>query len=244
MAVQINTDELKGCKSYFNWIFEQVKPAESSAEDVKVLEALCRLLFDTDYIWEIEEDGIRAKDATDIRQVYAKKVGAENGKNEREIDRIWKSVHGKCSVLELIYGMCVRLDEMVNEGETGSMISEFFRILCGNLGFFDKKFVKCSDFDWADELISNKIGHEFSQGWHNFSVSLTQFEHWKACILRFMSRKYDANGSGGGLFPLRNWVAGVSKDQRKVSIWYQMNTWLDENLDDEAQFSFEKFMEN
>ena len=50
MAVQINTDELKGCKSYFNWIFEQVKPAESSAEDVKVLEALCRLLFDTDYI--------------------------------------------------------------------------------------------------------------------------------------------------------------------------------------------------
>ena len=37
-----------------------------------------------------------------------------------------------------------------------------------------------------------------------------------------MDRKYRSNGSGGGLFPLKN----PTMDQREVEIWYQMSSYL------------------
>ena len=205
MAVQIDTEELKGCKTYFNWIFDQVQPAVKDTEKERMV-TLCRLLFGTDFVCEIEEDSIRAKDATDIRKVYAEKTGEEAGKNEREIDRIWKSVHGKCSVLELIFSMCVRLDDMVNEGEEGAMIPVFFNILADNIGITDEK---------TDP---------------------------KVAVERFMKREYNADGTGGGLFPLKKWSKKSDRDQRKVSIWYQMNAWLNENLDEDEHFMIEKFL--
>lgn len=225
MAVQIDTEELQGCRSYFRWIADKV--GDSAPEE------LLKLMFSTDFLWDIEEDGIRAKDSTDMRKVYAEDVGGSLDKSERDIDRIWKSVHGKCSVLELIVNLCVRMEEMVNEGEAGEMVPDFFRILCGNLGVFDKKLIRCDGPE----------GNQISQGWHSFNVPLAQTEHWTACILRFMNRKYEADGSGGGLFPLEKWSAESGKDQRKVPIWYQMNTWLDENLDEDEHFMIEKWNE-
>ena len=209
MAVQIQTEELTGCKSYFSWITGQIvmKEEEPAGSEEAVFEDLCRLLFETDYFYGIEEDGIRAKDATDLRKVYAEKVGSALGKNEREIDRIWKSVHGKCSVLELILSLCIRLDEMVNEGEEGAMVALFFRILTENIGL--------------------KSGSP---------------EDWKGRIERLMKREYHPDGSGGGLFPLKKWSRKTGKDQRMVSIWYQMNAWLDENLDEEEHFQVEKWV--
>lgn len=208
MAVQIDADELKGCKSYFDWIFGQIKPAVKDPQK-EYMENLCRLMFETDYVCEIDEDSIRAKDATDIRKVYAEKVGTESNKNEREIDRIWKTVHGKCSVLELIFSMCVRLDDMVNEGEEGSMIPLFFVIMVNNIGLVD--------------------------------VNTTR-DVWITSMKRFMERKYNADGSGGGMFPLKKWSKKSDRDQRKVSIWYQMNAWLNENLDEDEHFMIEKFL--
>ena len=220
MAVQIDTDELKGCKSYFLWIADKIQPVKENQEGSRwdIPESLCRLMLSTDYFYEMEEDGIRAKDAVDLRKIYAEEVGKKAGKNERETDRIWKSVHGKCSVLELIFSLCVRLDEMVNEGEEGAMVPDFFRILCGNIGFNTGKDAE-------------KVSHEDSQ------------QYWKADLCRMMERKYEADGSGGGLFPLKKWSENSSKDQRKVSIWYQMNTWLDENLDENEHFMIKKSAE-
>ena len=217
MAVQIQTEELTGCKSYFSWIFGQVKPVVA-ASDLERLEKLCRLLFETDYFYGVEEDGIRAKDATDLRKVYAEKVGSEAGKNEREMDRIWKSVHGKCSALELIFSMCIRLDEMVNEGEEGAMIPMFFLILISNAGLNPEP-----------NLEEN-------------GKQKTPEEVWKARIDRLMKREYHPDGSGGGLFPLKKWNRKTGKDQRMVSIWYQMNAWLGENLDEEEHFQVEKWV--
>ena len=216
MATQINTEELSGCISYLEWMIGKVQPAENGQDD-KLLERLCRFLFGIDYSYEVAEDDIRAKDAVDMRKVYAEEAGSEAGKNEHDIDRIWKSIHGKCSVMELILRICTRLDEMVNEGEEGSMVPVFFLILCENAGFLETK----------DGETENDKDPE---------------NDWKDTVERLMDRKYEADGSGGGLFPLKKWEPDSEKDQRKIPIWDQMNAWLNENLDDEEHFMVEKFV--
>lgn len=253
MAVQIEVDEMKGCPGYFEWMMKGIlgdncsdlmKSKDKScgavcgstdeckkcavycywdnAFDCGVncgeycadgsIVNICRAMFETDFICclgtedTIKNDEIRAKDAMELRRRYAAVVGSEADKSERDIDRIWKSVHGKCSVLELILSICYRLDTMVNEDEPGAMVGMFFMILIRNMGF---------------DLSGKKDNRE----------------HISAVIDRFLKRNYEADGSGGGLFPLKKWSAeGGSKDQRTVSIWYQMGTWLNEHLDDEAHF--------
>ena len=190
-----------------------------SARQGNAIEAVARVMFEVDFICPaegisdgrgtaetIKDDEIRATDAMELRRRYADEVGISAGKSERDTDRIWKSIHGKCSVLELILSLCFRLDEMLNEDEPEQMVGEFFGIFLRNLGLENAVQTK------EDRLeVLSKIS-------------------------RFMERKYKADGSGGGLFPLREWSVETGKDQRKVSIWYQMNTWLNEHLDEEEHF--------
>lgn len=54
-----------------------------------------------------------------------------------------------------------------------------------------------------------------------------RFNDIKEIVERFLDRRYSSDGSGGGIYPLRN----AEKDQRKVELWYQMAAYL---LEDEA----------
>lgn len=228
MAVQINIDELKGCPSYLDWILDKIccQSVTLSGEnsDGKLGEKggmcsgscsgmcsagsaicdICRVMFDTDFIWDekIKEDEIRATDAMELRRRYADEIGANLAKNEHDIDRIWKSVHGKCSVLEVLVSICFRLDEMLNENEPGEMVGMFFDILCGNLGF-----VFSEAFDEAETV---------------------------RIIERFLKREYAEDGSGGGLFPVVLPIG--NKNQKVLPIWYQMNAWLAEHMDEDEHF--------
>lgn len=217
MAVQINLDELKGCPSYLDWILDKIccQSVTLSEEDDDYINRgscsagsaivdICRVMFDTDFIWDekIKEDEIRATDAMELRRRYADEIGANLAKNEHDIDRIWKSVHGKCSVLEVLVSICFRLDEMLNENEPGEMVGMFFDILCGNLGFvFSEAF---------DEAKTVRI------------------------IERFLKREYAEDGSGGGLFPIVLPIG--NKNQKVLPIWYQMNAWLAEHMDEDEHF--------
>lgn len=247
MAVQIKVDEMEGCLSYFDWMMNSIFGYDSCKDicsdawkctgksdkecSVKASEKCsvkcardsivesCRVMFETDFICypgnedTIKNDEIRAKDAMELRRRYAEEVGKNANKTKIEIDRIWKSVHGNCSVLELILMLCVRLDEMVNEEESGSMVGLFFNILTTNLGF-----ISCKMADSEEEKDDRN------------AIIL-------AGIDRFLMRKYNADGTGGGLFPLKKWSSERgSKDQREVPIWLQMNAWLSEHLDEDEHF--------
>lgn len=234
MTLQIEVDEMKGCSSYFEWLMKVISAEKEKVDACTVktsktgsgigadgvsrtgadgapLRQICRVMFETDFICclgteqTIKEDEIRAKDAMELRRRYAESVGADAGKSEREIDRIWKSIHGNCSVLELILSICYRLDAMVNEEEPGTMVGMFFRILIGNLGF---------------DLKKKEI----------------QKEQISVIIDRFLRHEYGPDGTGGGLFPIKKWDLESSKDMRGLSIWYQMNAWLNEHLDEEEHF--------
>jgi len=97
------------------------------------------------------------------------------------------------------------------------MVGMFFRILITNLGFSEMNDT-CKDGSKAADSEEEK-------------------DDRKAVIDRFLRREYSQDGSGGGLFPLAKWSQERgSKDQRKVSLWYQMNAWLSEHLDEEERF--------
>ena len=237
MAFQIDCDELKGCKTYLGWILDKIdgRPEDKSSAGEFISEGvsvenykktvnllasdisreLCRVLFETDFRWsdEIVEDEIRAKDALEVRKEYANEIGKDQEKSKRDTDRIWKSILGKTSVLEVIFRLCMHLDEMTNEGEPGSMIWIFYRILINNLGLDS---MDDEDFDHRKEDVET---------------------FWNTSLTRFLDRTYAADGSGGGLFPIREWsISGGYNDQKKVPIWDQMNIWLGEHLDDDGFF--------
>lgn len=209
MAVQINLEELKGCRSYFDWITEKLKDDKNTPE-----KDICLKLFATDFIWDpaIKEDEIRAADAMEMRKVYSEEVGSENRKTGRDMDKIWKSILGKASVLEVLFRLCFQLDQMLNEDEPGSMMPLFFGIMMKNLGL---------------DTLKKGSGEDAEEDFQ---------KDFRDRIGRFLDRKYNENGSEGGLFPLKNMSEKGSEDMRKVSLWYQMNAWLNENLDEDEHF--------
>jgi len=200
MAVQIKVDELQGCETYLKWLM--------SKSGIKNCE-LCKRLFETDFAWSVDADEIRAKDAVELRRIYSDEVGLSEGKSVREIDRIWKSIGGKCSVFELLLKLAMQLDSLVNEEEEGSRISYFMEVFMRNLGL-----------DFSVSCVADNENREDRE------------EDFREKIDRFIERKYGRDGSGGGLFPLKK----TSKDQRKEPIWNQMNEWLNEHLDEDCCF--------
>lgn len=257
MAVQVKADELEGCRSYFDWMIDKLDsvPDDFNAESMhsSISRELCRVLFAIDFRWlrdggDIEKaDETRAKDALEIRKIYAEEEGSAAGKTDREIDRIWKSVHGKTSVLELIFSLCKYLDAMVNEEEEGSMIGVFFRILIHNLGLDDY-----SDWDFGEDSVdfAGKIsgigqvsGEETGKKSSETEIKMAERSHrsaeireiWAGRVRQWMDREYFESGCCGGIFPLERWKSG-DKDQRKTSLWYQLNIWLGEHLDEDGRF--------
>ena len=129
MATQIKMEELQGCKSYLTWLQEKSYISLDIAQP----------LFDMDFEWSVKEDEIRARDALGIRKEYANDVGHSEKKSKRDIDRIWKSICGKCSLLEILVSMAKHIDQMVNEGEEGQMVPVFVRVFLINMGINDCK---------------------------------------------------------------------------------------------------------
>ena len=258
MATQLKSDELNGCKSYFEWLCEWIIPEghryimvnresrkkiftklllndinkekiagednlgnkciknlgqecaeppsceESETEEDIGKVKLCRFLYGVDFTVGDEgcpEDETQATNGMELRRRYAESVGKESGKSERDIDRIWKTIHGKCSVLELLVHLCIRLDEMTNEEESGKTVSKFFDLILENL---------------AIDITDSEAG-------------------WSSVIGDFLHRNYSKDGSGGGLFPVKD--IG-DKDARKMPIWFQLNAWLNEHLDENAEFKW------
>ena len=205
MAIQVKVDELEGCQTYLSWMVEKAKIEKETG----------KALFGIDFVSEMAEDDIRARDGLDLRKDYAKEAGEKAGKNDREKDRIWKSIHGKCSVMELFLKLSMQLDSMTNEGIFGEKTPYFMEVFLKNLGIW--KNSEGSEGDKKGTSEGSRSGFE---------------EVLKASVDRFLERKYAEDGSGGGLFPIQN----NEKDQRKEPIWNQMNTWLGEHLDEDYEF--------
>jgi hypothetical protein len=103
------------------------------------------------------------------------------------------------SVLEVLIALAERMDFQLYSPEMGFRSSEWFWSYIKHLGLDSY-----SDDVMFDSDIMGDIDRSLDV---------------------FLNRKYDALGRGG-IFPLHK---KVSKDQRKVELWYQMMFYLDEN---------------
>lgn len=108
-----------------------------------------------------------------------------------------------CSIFEMLIALARRMEfELCSAESSQDRTTTYFWELIGNLGLMAL----------SDDVYAMNPG-----GWN---------ADLKLCVNRLVHRTYNRNGHGG-LFPLKH----PMEDQRKVEIWYQMQSYLEENYD-------------
>lgn len=111
----------------------------------------------------------------------------------------FNNILARARVLEVLIGLCIRAQTCIDI-HNGINRGIFFRIMLENLGlkeFTNEYVVKSGDAVEEIDFILN----------------------------RFLDRKYNPDGTNGGLFPLRY----AKKDLRELELWDQMNAFVIEN---------------
>jgi hypothetical protein len=172
---------------YFHWLTDGlIKQKEKSY--LLLLEKLHTISF----IWSVPNDDNRTRDGEILKQEFIEEAGL----GLYELTVLYKR---KCTVLEMLIGVSIRIDDIMDELEwTSSEYAKYwFWELVGNLGLLE----------YSDDRYEKIGGNVFV----------------KDIVQNMMLRNYTREGNGG-LFPLFN----TKKDQRKVEIWYQMHEYLQE----------------
>ena len=198
-STDVGKEALKNHDSYYAWLCKQSG----------ISGPLARLFFETDFRWksDIPDDENRAKVALDLREQYAEHLLV--GDNEfisddvrKKIDRVVKSILGPSCVFEVLVSLAKEIDETLNMEEE-SHVADYFGKLMDNVGF---DFYDEEDYDDKPEMVT---------------------DYWAKRMNRWLDRDYLPDGEGG-LFPLEmdSEGLGMGNDQRKRSLWDQMQDWL------------------
>lgn len=125
------------------------------------------ILYRTDFRWSIHNDDNRISDAIELRYNYQEDCSVE----EKELLEL---LNVPCSVIEVICGLAIRMDETLRDPE-GAHVNRWFWELIDNLGLID----------YTDEAYEKGV-------WSQEDVM--------KILDIFMDRTYDELGRGG-LFP-------------------------------------------
>ena len=149
-------------EQYFNWMYDMVfiKRAPSYVR-------LLRYLNSQEFTYNIRLDGNRADDGLYLRYRFKQ----ENHLRAVDVDRC---LTGKCSVLEMMVALCLRIEEdIMDDPVKGNRIHKWFHVMLKSLGLLDM------DDAYFDERYADKV------------------------ITRFLNREYEPNGAGG-LFRIKD----------------------------------------
>jgi len=105
-----------------------------------------------------------------------------------------------CSMLEMMIGLSKRMEFELGGGQYEHPAAYWFWVLIDNLNLTLQ-----TDDNYRRDLPASK-------------------DYMEVIVYNLVHRTYSRNGDGG-LFPVHK----TRKDQRRVEIWYQMNTWIMEN---------------
>jgi hypothetical protein len=172
---------------YLNYIKDLI----CNGDIVDNYSTLLDILYRIDFRWSVRNDDNRIGDAIELRYNYQADCGISN-------DDMEELLLIPCSIIEVICGLAIRMDDIMRDPFSGARIGHWFWELIDNLGmsdFTDGAFKKGA---WSLEDVKEKMD-----------------------IL--MDRTYDELGHGG-LFP-RN---VCYKDQRECELFEQMNGYLNE----------------
>lgn len=175
---------------YFEWLCDQVGVSKDYPNSHW---HLLGQLWKIEFVWFVPNDDNRIADGLKLRDIYFDYD-----------DTILEYPDGPISVLEVIIGLAIRMDDLlVKPGEDSRVGSRFFELI-NNLGL-----LKYSDNRYRDLITTNldQIKNDISEIERIINV--------------FVDRKYDRNGHGG-LFPLND----TPYDQRNIELWYQLNEYV------------------
>lgn len=113
----------------------------------------------------------------------------------------YSCLDGDCSVLEMLIALAIRIADMLGTDDPGDIQWWFWKML-ENL--------------WGLDMDELEDGELLIGGYTDY-LFCKKMDIW-------LDRKFQRDGSGG-IFPLKK----AKKDQRKVEIWYQMQSYLMEN---------------
>ena len=133
-------------KLYYDWLVDQI----DFEDKVNLYEHLLEHLFNTDFIWldSIPLDENRAVDGLNLREVFAKIIGNEDG----ELLLYDLSLKG-CSLLEMLVAFADRLTGLVDLGKEA-----FFWMFIDNLGLG-----WATEYDFDIDIV-NDILNDFMSG--------------------------------------------------------------------------------
>lgn len=107
------------------------------------------------------------------------------------------------TVLEVLVSLSQRCEkDIMHDDAIGDRTSHWFWLMMHNVGLDDKNY---SDDFWCDA----RVGRVNDK------------------IFVLNERKYNKDGTNGGLFPLKS----TKRDLRRVELWYQLNWYLLENYE-------------
>lgn len=184
LAEQVFLSELE--KEYFEWLCDLAGFPRSGPIRY---EKLARTLYSVMFEYFVPNDDNRAEDGKNLRRLFSQ---------QKSYNNISKQLNSDCNVLEMIIGLALRMDYIIDHPGKESEVKKWFWEMLDNLGvsIFDDQ----SYYGLAHQQVTD-------------------------ILKKFLARRYYANGSNGGLFPLKS----RKKDQRKIELWYQMQAYIEEN---------------
>lgn len=171
---------------FFEWMYQLIA-GKGYSDCLKVL-------YDKEFYAIMQLDDNRLMDGCEVRYRFADECNIPRSVIDRQFDRT------KCSVLEMMVGLAIRIEEsMMADEDFGDRTSMWFWIMMKSLGL--------------NEMRNDRIRNEFD--------TLDTI----GIIDNFLNRGYKSNGEGG-LFTVND----TSKDMRDLDIWYQMCMFFDNIL--------------
>lgn len=131
---------------YFNWICRLVTDRKHPKSRYR---SLLEFLYDSDFMYLLDNDVNRANDGMNLRYRFAYDNGYPSYVIDENFDRY-------CNVLEMIAALAFRVEEQImNDPEIGDRTPQWFWMMIKNLGLIDQTN------DNFDELYSKRVIERF-----------------------------------------------------------------------------------
>lgn len=147
---------------YFQWLCSLVMIDEPDHS----YWILAKIMHRTEFFWTVPNDDNRAEDGKRLRAIYAEETGLS--------DVCY--LEGPCSILEMLIGLAIRIEDTLSDPEIGNRTVNWFWEMIENLGID-----KYDDEHYAD---------------------LRGDIHIEKTLTIMLERTYQRSGKGG-LFPLK-----------------------------------------
>lgn len=148
----MTTEELN--ELYFDWIYNRVCDEEYLGDSYR---ELLRYLDSRPFVVRLARDSNRESDGVDLRY----KFGRACGYDTRMINATLGSQLARCSVLEMMAALAIRIEETImTNPDIGDRTGEWFAYMLDSLGLLDMSDGYFKE-DYADEVIDTFLFREY-----------------------------------------------------------------------------------